>query len=580
MGVKNLRAGVLSLLLAVLGAASPAVGAAHAPVDVEAAPLELAPGGAAEVNVLVLLPSGYHANANPAAYDYLIPLSVEPEPVEGLSFESPRYPQGVPFEVAGTGRLSVYEGEVPVRFLVRATPDLKPGRYEVPLSVRYQLCDARACYRPGSTAAVLEVRVTGAVPPPSSSVASTEASASRAQGGGVDFAALFERGGLWLVLAAAFLGGVLLNFTPCIYPILPVTVGYFGASKHGRAAPIAYGAGLAGSYAVLGLFAAAGGAVLGAWLQTPAVVWFVVVVLVAMALASLGAFEVRMPPALADVGRKAERLGPVALGATAGVVAAPCVGPLVAGFWVFLAAQAEPFLSFLAFFAMGLGMALPQVLLAYGVERFLRLPEAGAWTAWTKKAMGLLLFGGAIWVATPLLGPTRALALGAIWALVSAAYVGWFARAEGGAKFRWVRRGVGVAYGLLGVRLLFLLHEPLSPPAFEPFAVERIGAGQPVMVDVRADWCPPCLDLERYTFSAPEVRSRLTSDWRLLVLDITRPPSPAHERWLDAHGVVGVPTVLFFDPRGNEVEDARLLGYEAAGPFLKRLSRARARFAP
>lgn len=516
--------------------------------------------------VRVRLPTGLHANANPASDPSLQPLAVAFEERPGVRIGKVTYPRAKVGTFFGE-RLRVYEGEVEIRFEY-AVETSAAGGIEARLS--YQLCDDRKCYPPGQKSFL--------IPLPSTdfnftAVARSDDTAPRPPpaytppADGPDFHRIFEKGGWPLVLVFAFLGGVLLNLTPCVYPVLPITLGYLGSGTHGRWAPWRYLLGMSFTFAALGLLAALGGALLGSALQSSWVLLGLAALLLYLAGSSMGWYEIPMPSSAAS------GAGPFMMGATAGLVAAPCVGPIVVGFLVFLSTRATPFFAFASLLAMGVGMGLPQAALAAGVVRW-GLPKGGAWLDWSKKAMGLLLPGAAIWILLPLLQPTRAMALGAIWALSSGAYLGWLEPTRGGSGFRWLRRGVGLAYVAVALTLLFGIRPPGAATEWEAFDESKLGGGRSAVVDVRADWCAPCLELERWTFADSEVAKGL-ADFRRLRLDVTTAPPPHLRDWLDAREVVGVPTVMFFDSEGRERTDLRLTGFEEAGPFRERLAAAR-----
>jgi thiol:disulfide interchange protein DsbD len=331
---------------------------------------------------------------------------------------------------------------------------------------------------------------------------------------GAQVAGWIARFGLVPTLALVALLGVALNLTPCVYPLISVTIAFFAGRSGGAEGPavrraILYALGICVSFTALGMTAALTGSLFGAALQQPAVLGGVALVLVLLAASNFGLYTLRLPPALAQrLGRVGEGgLGAFVMGLTMGLVASPCVGPLIAALLVFVGSQQSVGLGFALFFALGLGMGAPYVLLAAVAGRLRRLPRGGAWLVWVEHVLGFVLLGMALWFAAPLLpaGWTR---VATAVLLVAAAGVLGFRAAESGAGFRWVRRALGVV--LVGLALGGLLEADAEAPIpWKPFsdaAFERaLAARRPVLLDFEADWCLPCREMDRTTFRDPDV---------------------------------------------------------------------------
>ncbi|MBI2104465.1 MAG: thioredoxin family protein [Candidatus Omnitrophica bacterium] len=388
--------------------------------------------------------------------------------------------------------------------------------------------------------------------------------------------------GLWWGLPAVFLVGLSLNLTPCVYPMIPVTFAFFSsqaAGSLGRAARLAgcYVLGVALMYAALGLAAAKTGALFGSWLQHPAVLAALAAVIVALALSMFGLYELRPPRALIRrLGTaSAGAWGAFLMGAVVGLVAAPCIGPVVLSLLLLVSQLGDPFAGFLLFLVMGLGMGAPYVALGVAADRVGQLPKAGAWLVWSKKALGLLLLGLALFFLKPLLPGQAPRLLGAALLAGGGMYLGWLERSRGRrAAFTRVRRVVGGL--LIAAALVMAVPRPrlASPVAWIPYTAasleEAQRSGRPILIDIYADWCIPCVEMEHVTFRDPTVAQALQSVATLRV-DATRGVSKEAERFLSRHRVYGAPTMLFFDRTGHEREDLRLLGFAAPDEFLERL---------
>ncbi len=392
------------------------------------------------------------------------------------------------------------------------------------------------------------------------------------------------RYGLWAGLVATFIGGLALNLTPCVYPMIPVTLAFFsgqasGSGKRTLLLALSYVIGISLTYAVLGLFAARTGALMGSLLQRPLVVVAMAILLVGLSLSLFGLYELRPPHAVMQrVGRASSGLlGAFVMGLVVGIVAAPCIGPFVLGLLLLASRLADPATGFLLFFTLGIGMGAPYILLGLAADRISHLPKAGAWLVWVKQVLGVVLLGLALYVIKPLLVPR--LFWGALAALLTGAGValGWMGRsaaAERRASFVWLRRAVGVLLIVLAGAVLWPRPEPAGAVVWVPYteaAFERAQrAHQPMLIDIYADWCLPCVELDHVTFRHPDVVAALTRVVTLRV-DATREVSPEAERLFARYQVFGVPTVLLFDRRGAERKELRIAGFVPPEALLGRL---------
>ena len=252
-----------------------------------------------------------------------------------------------------------------------------------------------------------------------------------------------------------------------------------------------------------------------------------------------------------------------------GIVAAPCIGPIVLALVLFVGAQQSVWVGFMLFFALGVGMGVPYVGLAALAGRLRRLPRGGAWLAWMERIFGFVLVGVALWFAAPLLPPWLARAAGAV-VLLAAAVVLGFVGAHGRGLFAVARRVGGVA--LAAVAPVTLLRadarSPIAWTAYSEDALARaIAAGRPVLLDFEAEWCLPCREMERTTFRDPAV-VRAAAAFATLKIDLTEEDDPTaalRERF----GVAGVPTYVLLGPDGQERR--RLVGFVSPGEMLTAL---------
>jgi thiol:disulfide interchange protein DsbD len=416
---------------------------------------------------------------------------------------------------------------------------------------------------------------------------------------------LFE-GSVVLVLASFLAFGVLLAFTPCMLPMIPILSGIIAGE--GRrlnklrafVLSLAYVLGMAVAYAAAGVAAAFSGSLLAAALQNAWVLAAFGAVFVGLALSMFGFYELRLPQFLehrlhsAHHGLRGGRIASVAaMGVLSAVIVSPCVAAPLAGALLYISQTRDVALGGAALFAMALGMGLP--LLAVGISEGALLPKAGPWMDGVRKFFGVLLLGVAIWVVSPVV---PALAQMLAWAalLIGSAM---FLHAldplpAGGSGWRRLWKGAGVVALVSGIAFLVGAlagsRDPLRPLAGllggTPAALERPvpwtpvaslsqlsstlqGAGKPAMLDFYADWCVSCKEMERFTFSNPRVRARLD---RMMVLraDVTR-DTEAHRALLKRFSLFGPPGIIFFDGQGREIRGLRVIGYQDAERFLKTL---------
>ncbi|MCP4667460.1 MAG: cytochrome C biogenesis protein, partial [Deltaproteobacteria bacterium] len=265
---------------------------------------------------------------------------------------------------------------------------------------------------------------------------------------------------IWTLLGI-FAGGMALNLTPCVYPLIPITVSYFGGrSGKGRGRLMGHGAcyigGLSLTNSVLGVAAALTGGLMGALLQNPVVLGAVAAVLILFAASLFGFWELRLPDGLTQAASRTYTgyFGSLFMGLTLGVVAAPCIGPFVLGLLTWVASMGNPFFGFLIFFTLSLGLGLPLFFLAIFSGQIERIPRSGEWMLWVRKLMGWVLVGMAAYFVRPVLPKTAGIFLLAAVALAAGLHLGWIDRTRSGLRaFAWLRATAG-AIGLIMATLL------------------------------------------------------------------------------------------------------------------------------
>ena len=384
---------------------------------------------------------------------------------------------------------------------------------------------------------------------------------------------------LWTLLGI-FLGGMALNLTPCVYPLIPITVSYFGGrSSKGKRETFVHGlcyvGGLALTNSSLGVVAAFTGGLMGAMLQNPFVLSAVALILLIFATSMFGFWEFKLPRGLTQAASRSYTgyFGSVFMGITLGVVAAPCIGPFVLGLLTWVAGMGNPYLGFLVFFTLSVGLGVPLFVLALFSGKLDRLPRSGEWMVWVRKLMGWVLVGMAAYFIRPVMSQTMGNVFLAAVALGAGLHLGWIDRSEANFKaFGWLKTIAGVvgmvtATFLIGSMLMAApgaFWHPYSDQLLKESAVQK----KPVIIDFSAAWCAPCRELDEITFHDPEeIVKRSKKDFVLVKVDLTRKGNPVYERLLKQFDIRGVPTVVFINSEGKERRDLRLVDFLPPGHF-------------
>lgn len=557
-----------------MGAAAPTLAA---PTVVQlGGHVEKASGGGAMVRAIVKIAKGFHINAHEPDEPFLIPTVLELRSEE-ITFDEPNYPEplSLTFPFSPDKPMLVYEGTIEI---VAHASNVPTG--PVYAKLRYQACDDERCLAPASAQAILGERS----PDAAAALEGVRPAASTGTGGEGSWLLEWLRGASLLsALGMTLVLGLGLNLTPCVYPLLSVTLGFFGQQAGGGRRPwrlaIAYVVGITLSFAALGVSASLAGGLFGAPLQQPAVLIGLAILLVALALSSFGFYEIRAPTALMQrFGGSSSGLGgALTMGLTMGIVAAPCIGPVVLGLLVYVGSERDALKGFALFSSMGLGMGFPYIFLATAAGSIDRLPRSGEWLAWMNRLFGVVLLAMAAYFVAPLLGSGFLLAFPPLFLAAAALYLGFLepsgkgmpgfyrARRIGGVLVLGFALWLGASNAMLGPSVRW---EPLTTGSLD----QALRAQRPAVVEFSAQWCLPCVEMENSTFVDPEV-VRSTEGISMLKADVTA-SSDANERLLEQFGVLGVPTIIFYDAEGREID--RLVGFVGADDFISHLQQARA----
>lgn len=525
----------------------------------------------------------------------------------GMTLGEPRFPPGEFKEDEFFGRMEVFHGpvqaEVPVeRREAAAAP--------VMLEVGYQGCaDQGFCYPPMKQTVRLEL-------PPADAAA--PAPVSPVGAGGPGQAPLEDRiarslaeGNLWVNLAVLFGFGLLLAFTPCVLPMVPILssliIGQRTQVTTRRAflLSLSYVLAMALTYTLAGIAAGLFGSNLQAAFQNPWILGSISLVFVLLALAMFDVYQLQLPPSWqARLNEYSNRqtagtyIGAAVMGFVSALVVGPCVAAPLAGILLYIGISGDALLGGVSLFALSLGMGLP--LLVIGTSAGRLLPKAGGWMTTVKSVFGVLMLAVAIWFLDRIVPPQLSMMLWAILLVGTAVYLGAFDRMEAGVPgWRRLWKGAGLIIFIYGVLLILGAasggSDPLRPlqgtslaggkaPAehaleFAPIkgidglrqALARAD-GRPVMLDFYADWCVDCKIMERRTFTDPGVRAALAGAV-LLRADVTA-NDEIDQELLRQLGLFGPPAILFFGADGKELRAFRVIGYTGPEAFTRHIQQA------
>ena len=540
-----------------------------------------------KVALKVNIEEKWHINSNKPYEEFLIPTSISLAENKNFTLEKVVYPKANDYKFEFSDKpLSVWEEEIIIGALIKVSDNVQPGVNNLVFTLDYQACNNSSCLAPTSVSDTLTIEVADKRAVVNQinqdlfekidlSITSIQADVNKDEN---SIALKIEQSGLFLGLLFVFLGGLALNLTPCVYPLIPITIGYFGGQSEGKTSKlilmgILFMLGMAVTYSVVGVVTSLTGAVFGALLQNPIVILVIVAIFIVLSLSMFGVYEFKLPDSLvAKAGSaKGGLYGAFFMGLTMGIVAAPCIGPFVIGLVTYVAAKGDPFYGFLMFFVLAIGLGLPYLFLAIFSGKIKSLPRAGLWMDAVKHIFGFILIAMAIYFLLPLLPKGISGYLLPVFGILASLYLLFFDKAAKSVKGFKIFKTI-LAIIVIAISIYSLIpseRKGIEWAKYSDQSLSDLSDKRGVVIDFYADWCIPCKELDAVTFSDPKV-IELSKDFAAFKADMTKSLSPEVSELREKYKIVGVPTVLILNAKGEEKN--RVTGFISAEEFYKILS--------
>ncbi|SNY52704.1 Thiol:disulfide interchange protein DsbD [Arsukibacterium tuosuense] len=508
-----------------------------------------------------------------------------------VSFSHPTYPASMQIEDEFFGVTEVYFHQLTLKIPLS---DISEDAF---LRIQYMGCaEAGLCYPPVNKEIPISM--------PGNAAASDDSATP--QGGTptssqYGLAERLSSGSVWLNMGVFFLLGLGLAFTPCVFPMYPILSsiivgqGKQLSTRRAFSLSFSYVQGMAIMYSALGLVVASLGVKFQAWMQHPAVLISAAVIFVLLALAMFGGFNFQLPASwqakVSSVSNKQQGgsiKGAFVMGALSGLIASPCTTAPLSAALLYVAQSGDLMLGALTLYVLSLGMGIPLILL--GTSGGKLLPKAGAWMNIVKTAFGFVLLLVPIILLERILPFWQVVILASLLSLLICGYLFklLFELKSSTAKagmlltglllllvtvlFNWQYFGPGQATAatasVASNKGQFINVDDLA--GLEQQLAEAKAANEYTLVDLYAEWCVACKEFEQFTFPAAQVQAH-TSKMRLIKIDVTK-MTRSDEKLLNHYQVLGLPTLLFFNPAGEELTNARVTGFMAASPFAEHLA--------
>jgi len=552
-------------------------------------PSTIEAGGTIEVILDLALAEKYHA--------YLDRLKLTIEKPDDLKLAPFKIAPLVKFhDPASKSQKIGIEGRSILRAIIEVPLGFEPGQHSVSFKLVDQACTSEHCLFPKYLTVQAPLNVNGGA---NTKLSGAKSTSSAEESGGNKFEATIKES-LLSAFLLVFGFGFLTCLTPCIYPMIPITLAVLGARAHGQShwknlsLALVYVLGIAITYAMLGLIAASTGGFFGSALSNVWVVTGIAVVFFAMGLSMFGLFEVQAPAFVRNRLGAARTTrsygGAFATGLLAGIVASPCIGPVLVSILAFIAQTQDQILGFFLLFTFAMGMGIPFIVIGMSSSALTRLPKAGPWMEAIKVVFGVVMVGMAFYYIRPLYPVWLFHFLFGSALAGLASFFGVFSRTKPPTLRKYFRGLIlmivficGVVIALMGVgdrygvRLLgpqASLGQKQSSLAWKPFSKSELDLALakklPVLIDFTAEWCGACQEMEEKTFPDPRI-VEASKSFVLLQIDGTE-DTPELNELVKEFKIQGFPTYIFYDRNGQLRHDLTGIGFITANNFLERMT--------
>ncbi len=539
------------------------------------------PGSQFQIAIVVDIAKGWHINAYPAG-ESLSPTEIVLPQAPNINFGEVSYPTGDMLEIASVGEVSVYHDTIAIGIPATLSQDAPIEQMTLDFVLNYQACSDEQCLLPETldiSVPINVVSIEGTVQLINDDIFSgitftmTTDVADNSEGG---IAGALSGGKLWLAFLLIFVGGIVTSLTPCVYPLIPITVSVFGAGEStgifkSFLLSLVYVFGIVVTYSILGVAVASTGAVFGQVMSNPYVIGFISVILVALGLSMFGVFEIQLPSSVQNrlntVGG-AGFFGAFGMGTVAGVIAAPCTGPALAAVLTYIAkADISVFLSFWLMFTYAFGMGLLFICIGTFSGFLSALPRSGGWMYVLENIFGIAIITVALFFLKDLnfFAPIKGLlqnslpyfAIAGVLILIGIWLGKIKERFKGISSKMQVRKACGLLLAIVGAFMIVGgFSQPVAGPHVnwtydEAAALETaVKEDKLVMLDFYATWCGACNELDHKTFSDQRVVDRLEG-YVTVKIDFS---AKVDKTLKEKYNVPGLPVVIFMDGQGNIYE--------------------------
>ena len=552
-------------------------------VDVVAGQDSVQAGSELKYAVAMNIDEGWHLNAHNPPLNYLIGVSLDISTSNQAMVSDIQYPNPLKKQFSFADEvLDVYEGRSHLVLKAKTASNLKTGSYRLNGELTIQACSDQVCLPPSTVKLDFPFTVGSENAPANTELFETlDQNRSSVSQSSNEIASMVNNQGYIWAFFSIFLIGLALNLTPCVYPMMSVTVSLFGGNENKSTAvtfskALTYVLGIIFMYSALGVMAAYTGELFGSWLQSPWVLAGIGILILLLSLSMFGLYELQPPSWMMQKLGKTQQasgyIGHFVSGLLVGVFAAPCIGPPIIALLAFVGAQGSPIFGFFTFFVMAFGLGLPYLILGTFSGLLGKIPQSGLWMVWVKKVFGVVLVGVALFYLALAFAPSYSMYAVLATVVAGGIYLGFIEQSGNQTNtFRWLKYATGAAALIAGFMLFQNLQkEEVQWQQYDAQLIKQ--TDKPVILDFYADWCIPCIELDRKTFTDNRVINRTKSFLRMKV-DLTHFDSKRAEKLRQQYNIAGVPTIMFLDSDGNEIKDTRVVGFLNANNFLERLKK-------